>query len=152
MLTFAGFEHSRFFAAICGYLLWNKPHTDILEAKALETNAAALYKIFITDSVTAKTTYPNAVLNVSGKVKSVSVNQQHQQIILLKTNGADASVNCTMEENATGIKAGYEVSLKGFCIGNSFYTVYYSCKKLFGEAGKSKLILCSSCLPRFRHD
>ncbi len=67
----------------------------------------------------AKTTYVNKVLNVFGIVKSVSVNQEHQQIILLKTSEPDASVNCTMEGNAVGIRVGDQVLLKGLCVGYS---------------------------------
>jgi tRNA_anti-like len=104
-------------ALIAGYLLWNKPHTDILETEAIETNAINLYKIFITDSTEAKTTYVNKVLIVSGIVKKVSVNQVHQQIILLKTSEPDASVNCTLEGSGLGIKVGDLVLLKGLCVG-----------------------------------
>ena len=104
-------------ALIAGYTLWNKPHMDILKTEAIETNAVNLYKIFITDSTEAKTTYVNKVLNVSGTVKTVSVNQEHQQIILLKTSEPDASVNCTMEGSAIGIKVGDQILLKGLCVG-----------------------------------
>lgn len=104
-------------ALIAGYTLWNKPHMDIRETEAIETNAVNLYKIFITDSTEAKTTYVNKVLNVFGIVKSVSVNQEHQQIILLKTSEPDASVNCTMEGNAVGIRVDDQVLLKGLCVG-----------------------------------
>ncbi len=103
--------------SVIGYFLWNKPHADILETKPIETNAITLYKTFITDSAVAKTTYVNKVLNVSGIVKSISVNQQQQQIILLKTTEPAASINCTMEKNAEKIKAGDQVSLKGMCVG-----------------------------------
>jgi tRNA_anti-like len=104
-------------ASIAGYLLWNKPHTNILESETIETSSIDLYKIFITDSTEAKTTYVNKVLNVSGIVKSVSANQEHQQIILLKTSESDASVNCTMEGSGMGIKAGDQILLKGPCVG-----------------------------------
>ena len=104
-------------AAIAGYLLWNKPHRNIKDANGIETNAIALYNIFITDSAKAKSTYLNKIVIVSGIVKEVSVNQQHQQIILLKTSVPDASVNCTMEENTNNCKAGDTIRLKGICVG-----------------------------------
>ncbi|MEP6583966.1 MAG: hypothetical protein ABJA90_06855 [Ginsengibacter sp.] len=104
-------------AAIAGYLLWNKPHTDVRETKGIETNAIALYKSFVTDSVTAKTTFVNKVLKITGIIKSVSENQQHQQVILLKTSEPEASVNCTMESKAIAVSVGDKVSLKGICIG-----------------------------------
>ena len=104
-------------ASIAGYLLWNKPHTNILKSEAIETTSVDLYKIFITDSTKAKTNYVNKVLNVSGIVKGVSVNQEHHQIILLKTSESDASVNCTMEDSGLGIKVGDQILLKGLCVG-----------------------------------
>jgi riboflavin synthase alpha subunit len=57
------------------------------------------------------------VVEVSGKITQVSLNQQHQQIILLKTNVSGGSVNCTMEEKANNIKAGDSIVLKGICSG-----------------------------------
>ena len=124
------------FALAAVYLLWNKPHTDILETEAIETNAINLYKIFITDSTGAKATYVNKVLNVSGIVKKVSVNQEHQQIILLKTSEPDASVNCTMEGSAQGIKAGDKILIKGLCVG------YISGEADMGLPGDVFLVRC----------
>jgi hypothetical protein len=106
-----------FTAAVAGYLLWNKPHRNIKNANAIETNANALYNIFIAGSAKAKSTYLNKIVIVSGIVKEVTVNQQHQQIILLKTSVADASVNCTMEESTNSCKAGEAIRLKGICVG-----------------------------------
>ncbi|MDQ6844850.1 MAG: OB-fold putative lipoprotein [Bacteroidota bacterium] len=104
-------------AAAAGYFSWNKPHINIVKAPAIEISAVTLYKLFITDSIQAKSLYVNKVLNVPGTVKTIAVNQEHQQIILLKTSEADASVNCTMEKNTAEIKVGDQVSIKGFCVG-----------------------------------
>lgn len=104
-------------ASTCGYLLWNKPHANIRDTKGIETNAINLYTKFISDSAMANAAYANTILNVSGIIKNVSFNQQHQQVILLKTMEAAASVNCTMEAIAKGVKPADAVSLKGLCIG-----------------------------------
>ena len=104
-------------AVVTGYMIWNKPHLDVKGADAVKITAIDLYKIFTTDSVTAKSTYLNAVVAVTGVVKQVSLNQQNQQIIFLKTNNQDASVNCTMEANADNIKAGDTIAIKGICSG-----------------------------------
>ena len=103
--------------AVTGYLQWNKPHRDVKGANAVAITAIELYKIFITDSVKAKAQYLNRVVEVSGEVQQVSVNQQKQQVILLKTGTPDAWVNCTMEENANNIKAGDAIMVKGICSG-----------------------------------
>src|SRR4029078_10412994 len=82
--------------AVTGYLQWNKPHRDVKRANAVAITAPDLYKIFITDSVRAKAQYLNRVVEVSGGVQQVSVNQQNQQIILFKTDTPEAYVICTM--------------------------------------------------------
>jgi tRNA_anti-like len=104
-------------AFIAGYLLWNKPHRDIKNANAIEINAGDLYNIFTNDSTKAIATYLNKVIKVSGIISSISFNQKQQQIILLKTMVAGASVNCTMEENTNNYKEGDTIILKGICSG-----------------------------------
>ena len=102
---------------ITGYMMWNKPHLDVKAAEAAKVTAIDLYKTFTTDSAGAKLKYLNKVVAVAGEVKQVSLNQQNQQIILLKTHDPDASVNCTMEENRNNIKAGDTIVVKGICSG-----------------------------------
>lgn len=104
-------------AAMIGYRAWNKPHENIEDAIAIKTNASLLYNSLANDSLNAKSDFINKVVMVSGKVKQVSENQQKQQVILLQTNIADGSVNCTMEENIKNIKVGDSISLKGICMG-----------------------------------
>ena len=103
----------------CGaiYYLWNKPHKDVVHANAIKIAATELYNIFSTNSIKANTLYANKVVEISGEVMQVSKNQQGQQIILLKTAVADASVNCTMEENFGGVKQGDNIIIKGICSG-----------------------------------
>lgn len=106
-----------FIAVITGYMMWNKPHLNVKDADGIKITAIDLYKIFTTDSANAKSKYLNRIVAVSGEVKQVSLNQQNQQIILLKTHNPAASVNCTMEENANNIKAGDTIVVKGICSG-----------------------------------
>ena len=100
-----------------GYLVWNKPHTDVKNADAVETNAISLYNIFTSDSAKAKSAFLDKIIKVSGDVQKVFVNQQQQQIILLRTSVAGASVNCTMEQYTSAIKQGDTVTIKGICSG-----------------------------------
>ncbi len=100
-----------------GYLLWNKPHRNVKDADAIETNAIDLYNVFISDSAKANATYINKVVKVSGTISDISVNQKKQRIILLKTSVPGASINCTMEKNINNYKAGDTIILKGICSG-----------------------------------
>jgi len=103
--------------ALIGYQVWNKPHQDIKNAVAVKTSAIKLYNSLTNDSANTKALFVNKIVAVSGEVKQVSRNQQNQQVILLKTNITDGSVNCTMEENIKNIKAGDMILIKGICIG-----------------------------------
>jgi hypothetical protein len=104
-------------AALIGFIIWNKPHRDIKDANAIETNATNLYQSLSRDSATRKMIFLNKVVAVSGRVKQVQKNQRGEQVILLETNIAGASVNCTMEGNADAIKPGDTTEIKGMCIG-----------------------------------
>jgi hypothetical protein len=104
-------------AFVIGFGIWNKPHSDVKDADAVETNAISIYNSFTSDSAKAKSVYLDKIIKVSGEVEKVLVNQQQQQIILLKTSVSGASVNCTMEQNRNKIKQGDKVVLKGICSG-----------------------------------
>jgi hypothetical protein len=123
-------------SASIGYLIWNKPHRDIKDANAIETNAIDLYNVFIYDSSKAKLTYLNKTIKVSGIVSGVFVNQKKQKIFLLKTAMVGASVNCTMEEHTSNYKEGDNISLKGICAG------YISGDTDMGLPGDVFLIRC----------
>src|SRR5665213_1143308 len=104
-------------AFVIGYLVWNKPHSDVKDAEAVETDAVSLYNSFTGDSAKAQSAFLDKVVKVSGVVQEASVNQQQQQVILLKTSVPGASVNCTMEQNGNKIKQGDRVVIKGICSG-----------------------------------
>jgi tRNA_anti-like len=103
--------------AITGYLLWNKPHKNVKDADAAEITAMNLYNIFINDSIKARALYVDKVIQVSGEVAKLSVNQQAQQLVLFKTAVDGAYINCTMEEKASGFNAGDHIIIKGICSG-----------------------------------
>jgi hypothetical protein len=99
------------------YFQWNKPHEDVASEAGVKTDAIALYKLFTTDSVTAKKNYIQKVVEVSGTVNSVSKNQQNQAIVLIRTAADGAYINCTMEQQTDAVKAGAVVAIKGICNG-----------------------------------
>jgi len=102
---------------IVGYVMWNKPHKNVKDASAVKITAAELYHSFIADSAKARTLYTDKVVEVAGEITKVTLNQQAQQIILLKTAVDGAYINCTMEEKADGHKVGGNISIKGICSG-----------------------------------
>jgi pectate lyase len=104
-------------AASIGYYLWNKPAVNVSGAAGVKTGAASLYKTFSTDSLTAKKTYTQQVVEVAGVVNGTSVNQQNQIVVLLNTGMEGGNINCTMEGKAAHIKKGDGVIIKGICNG-----------------------------------
>ena len=103
--------------AIIGYRIWNRPHLNVENATAIKTTAIGLYSGLSKNDIISKSIYLNKVIEVSGVITQVSLNQQHHQIILLKTNVSGGSVNCTMEQKLNNIKTGDSIVLKGICSG-----------------------------------
>lgn len=104
-------------AAAIGFYFYNKGPVNVKNATAIKTEAAALYQSFLKDSATAKKTYLNNVLEVSGLVMKVAKNQEDQVIVMLQTNEAGAYINCTMEKDAAVLPENKQVTLKGICTG-----------------------------------
>lgn len=103
--------------AIIGYRIWNKPHRNIKDATSIKTTAITLYNGLSKNDPNSKLLYLNKVVEVSGEIMKVSLNQQHQQIVLLKTDVSGGFVNCTMEEKVNNINPGDTIALKGICSG-----------------------------------
>ena len=99
------------------YYLYNKPALNVQHATAKKVVATKLYDSFSKDSISAKKNFANQVLEVSGTVAKISENQRHEDLILLKTNMEGAAVNCTLEGEASNIKEGDSIAIKGICNG-----------------------------------
>ncbi len=99
------------------YRIWNKPHKNVEDAPAITVSATELYNSFIKDSAKANELYTNKVLQVSGEVSQVSINQQSQQVFFLKTGIPEAFINCTVEGKKLSAKTGDKVRIKGICSG-----------------------------------
>ncbi len=103
-----------------GYYLYNKKPLNPNDVSPdTKTTSIELYQAFAADTVVAKKKFSrkDEVVEVSGIVLRISQNQDKQTIILLKTNEAGASVNCTMEGPVDNVKEADNINLKGFCTG-----------------------------------
>jgi tRNA_anti-like len=103
--------------AAAGYFMWNKPHQDVHSAESIKVGAVDLYQSFVTDSILANKKYIDKVVEVTGTVQGVAVNQQNQEVVSLKTASDGAYVNCTMEQADAIVKEGTVATLKGICSG-----------------------------------
>ena len=104
-------------AAFTGYYFYNKGPVDIQQAAAQKVAATTLYNEFIADTAAAQKKYSGKILLVSGNVADLSVNQQGQSIILLKTGNGGGFINCTLQEKTTGISKDQPIQVKGSCSG-----------------------------------
>lgn len=97
--------------------MWNKPHKNVRDAAALQVSAAELYSKFINDTIIANLLYRDKVVQISGKVQKLFLNQLSQQVILVKTPIPDAFINCTMDATKNGLAPGDSIAIKGICVG-----------------------------------
>jgi len=100
-----------------GYYLWNKGARDVKNATGIIVTSTELYKTFTTDSSAASKKYTGKIVSVTGQVLSVTPNQQHQTVVLLKTMDEGAYINCTFEGPLMTAKAGETITVKGICDG-----------------------------------
>ncbi|MFT3682142.1 MAG: hypothetical protein QM791_17845 [Ferruginibacter sp.] len=104
-------------ASAIAYYLYTDKGINIEKATAPVTTAAALYDMFLEDSVTAKSNYTGKIIAVTGDIKQVALNQQQKAVVLLETNTAGAAVNCTFEGDPGSLKTGSKTTIKGICTG-----------------------------------
>ena len=69
--------------AIIGYYLFNRGPRDVQDSSSIKVSAVELYNAYIKDSAAAQKKYTDKILEVSGEVHDISLNQQQKKIILL---------------------------------------------------------------------
>ena len=102
---------------IYGYLLYNKPHRDVLKAKSdFSLTAAVLLSEFEANSKNASLKYNGKILLISGKVESINLNDSIASI-QLSGEGSFFGINCSFNEgvskNLKDIQIGNIIQVKG---------------------------------------
>lgn len=107
--------------AFIAYKMWNKPHADAAEMTGIPVTAKELVEAFEADEAAANTIYLSKVLEVSGTVSGVNV---EDSLIFVSLTYADAlmgGVQVTVDprsaDEAKQLKEGEPVIFKGFCNG-----------------------------------
>jgi len=103
--------------------LFLKPHRNVQETSAYETlKSQDLTNEFTVDAAKANTKYlvsdgNSKVLIVEGRVSKISTNQNGEQVIVLKDEGAKVGVSATFTQqtsaNTLAVKVGDIVKIKG---------------------------------------
>jgi len=103
--------------ATFAFYLYNKGPLDVKHAKGIKINAAELYQAYYKDSLTAVKKYSNKIVETTGVVAQVTLNQQNQRVVLMITKETGGFINCTMEDSTAVIKEDETVKIKGICTG-----------------------------------
>jgi hypothetical protein len=113
-------------ALILFYYRWNKPHQNVAVIAGIKIDAADLFREFSETEKTATAKYNGKVLEISGVVSGISVNQEGNTIVQLQTDDPMFGINCTMEKNEK-LKEGETVTLKGICSGFTTDVIIIRC-------------------------
>lgn len=103
-------------ALITGYRMYHQPQRSVANETAVAMNAGQLAAEYEQDEVVANKKYLGNAVQVSGTVSEVAVNQQNKPVIVL-AGTAMSGVQCSLLNEAAGIKKGDAVIIKGFCSG-----------------------------------
>jgi len=103
--------------AAFAFYLYNKGPLDVKNAKGIKINAAELYQAYYKDSLAAVKKYSNKIVETTGVVAQVTLNQQNQRVVLIITKETGGYINCTMEDSTAVVKEDETVKIKGICTG-----------------------------------
>lgn len=109
-------------AATMAYFYY-MPHRNVVESSSdYQMTATTLVNEYLSDATSANNKYLNEegeskIIAVQGKVASVTIDMNDQQVILLKADDAQAGVSCTFtsetNSQASTLAIGNEITIKG---------------------------------------
>ena len=105
-----------------GYWFYNKPHQNIGLAQAdFVMEAVDLFQQFEMNESAANEQFLGKIIEVFGKVQSVSKNEEDEVIVILNAGGLLGGVSCTLDNlskhDRTSFQKGEMVHFKGICTG-----------------------------------
>ncbi|MCD6064258.1 MAG: hypothetical protein K0R82_2169 [Flavipsychrobacter sp.] len=109
--------------ASVGVVMWNKAPEKVESSKGIPITATQLCKEFDSDEAAANRKYLNKALEVTGTVSEVTKNQDGIPVVLVQGDDASMNVQCTMRERNVTLAVGKQVTVKGFCSGNTMFDV-----------------------------
>lgn len=107
------------FGAGVAYYMYTKPVASLENKKPdVEVSAAKLITDYEADEKTANDSYLGKVVEVSGKVAAVTV-EEGKTKVQLETGNPMSMIICELEDGgeAGSVKVGDEVKIKGMCSG-----------------------------------
>ena len=109
-------------AGITGYMMWNKPHQNMVNADAeVKVDAVTLYSEYETDDEAANAKYLGKIVEVSGTVRESTTDESGTVKVMLDSGSEMAGIICELdplsEHKRTTFQSGEQVKLKGKCDG-----------------------------------
>jgi hypothetical protein len=95
----------------------NPPHREVKQEVAMKVDAEKIFQAYTANEKTANATYLDKAIEVSGKITSIAKNADSSIVVFLQTSDPIFGVKCTMEGNASALKEGDVVIIKGICTG-----------------------------------
>jgi hypothetical protein len=102
--------------SVFAYFMYNQPHRSAAKEMGLAVNSTQLCADYEADEAIADKKYIGQLLEVSGVITEITVNQQSHSVIMLAGSNL-SSVQCSLLTNETDLKTGELVVIKGFCTG-----------------------------------
>ncbi len=109
-------------AGITGYMMWNKPHQNMVNADAdVKVDAVTLYSEYETDETAANAKYLGKIVEVSGTVRETTTDETGSVKVMLDSGSELGGIICELdplsEHKRTTFQSGEQVKLKGKCDG-----------------------------------
>lgn len=100
--------------AFIGYRMWNAPPETVEDMSALKVTPALLLQEFEQNEAAASKKYQQAAVEITGKVREVSANQDGFPLLILTAGDGSTEIICTMREKSVQVTAGSTQTIKGF--------------------------------------
>lgn len=114
---------------VTGYKISNQPHVDVSKTEAdINISGIILLEEFETDETKANTKYLEKIIEVTGTIGSISI-ENGNQIITLKEENAFGSIIChsSNNEDFKNLKENDIVTIKGICTGYLMDVILIKC-------------------------
>ena len=86
------------------------------QSGSVETSVNELVSDYVKDEKDANAKYLNKILILTGEIMQVELNMDYKTVLTFKTGDPLSAVTCTMK-NASDLKIGDNVKIKGLCTG-----------------------------------
>lgn len=102
-----------------GWYMWHKPHPKVEDATGIAITATNLAKEYAADEKATDAKYLNKAIEVTGTVSETETNQDGGLMVILDSGDPTSGVQCTMRDKTAKAAKGQNLTIKGFCSGNS---------------------------------